>query len=153
MNAGTRPMRHGELPVPEDLVRAPASKLSLIHFSPTDPLFCCCPRRRLDVTPLPNTGRTVLSSTYLILITKEIGALTKPLSHQWNVPPVVSPACLVYATVVPLAPPTAGYHLETKPSFLLARRITRLSVSICSQGIDLNFTSCSSASTLLVLCI
>jgi hypothetical protein len=156
-NAGTILMRHGQLPVPEDLARASAQAFAYPHLSHRPIVLLLSKQSQYmslrcripAATAFPDTA-----STYLLhLITKEIGALTKPASRRWNVPPVISPTCVVYATVVPLALPTADYHLETKPSFLLARRITRLSVSICSQGIDLNFISCSSASTLLVLCI
>ena len=119
-------MGHGELPVPEELVRAPASKLSLIHFSPTDPLFCCCPRRRLDVTPMSNTGRTVLSSTYLILITKEIGALTKPLSRTCR---PSSHTHLIYATVVraAIAHGTPSFGNKARASFALDALLACLS--------------------------
>ena len=137
-------------------VKAPVSKLSLTHLSPTDPLFCCCPKKtvrchsaaeyRLHCSPfclshphhqgdwgLNETARPFTSGT------------CRPSSHIH---------LMYYPTVVRAALSTPGHHLETKPSFLRPRRIiTRLTVYICSQGIDPNFTNRSFASTLLALCV
>jgi hypothetical protein len=151
-NAGTLPMRHGQLPVPEDLARASAQafaypllfhrsivlllsrKASTCHSAAEYrlPLLCL-----LLISSLPHhQGDWGLNETGQTTVQRA----ARRLAH------------VLYETVVCAVSRTAGHHLETKPSFLLARRITRLSFSICSQGIDPNFTTCSSASTLLDLC-
>lgn len=101
-------------------------------------LFCCCPRRRFDVTPLPNAGSIFYLSHYQ-------GDWGLNETGQWNVPPVF--LHFVYAIVVCVphcAREEAIIWKQSRASF-------RLCVSICGQGIDLNLTTRSPAAT--ALCI
>ncbi|KAG9966986.1 hypothetical protein KCU61_g699, partial [Aureobasidium melanogenum] len=56
-------------------------RLSTTH--PLAMLFCCCSRRRFDVTPLPNAGSILYLSHYQ-------GDWGLNETGQWNVPPVFS---------------------------------------------------------------
>jgi hypothetical protein len=104
-------------------------KLSLIHFSPTDPLFCCCQGKPVHVTPLPNTGchYSAFYLSPLYLITKEIGALTKPARQQCNVPPVVSPTSYMRLLCVPYHARQAIIWKQSRASFWLDALLACLS--------------------------